>query len=429
MTDEMTSAAGRFLNVLGSALPAERLARLAEGFGLDSRSLDAAAAALPVNHDLKYSGVRELIGLCIKELADELFSDEQRRLVEVSVPSPQCLVMALAIAARGKARFGTMALFAQFFLRGLMLDSRALDFTSCAKRRCGLNKMRERLVTEPFGRVPDMTLQFGCLCDECVKTGEALSAAAEPVSCTLPRSGARRVECSAELLRQLSERAASALGVSLTPRDADVARDTYARLTRVQARLALLNARRDRVPLYGNSFALAQSVMLMCFDDWDAPIAALEKLAAELEGAPAQAEARRRAYCFYVPFTRPGIDARFRADGVDLIGNAAFLTAPVPKCADIYELAARSLLSCASALDVRAEAKLTAAAARAAQCAVYLTGSFSFDRRMGSAVPMLRKVLLEEHGLKSYSLESDFWCENGSSATPVERIDAICDLI
>ena len=111
---------------------------------------------------------------------------------------------------------------------------------------------------------------------------------------------------------------------------------------------------------------------------------------------------------------RPGIDARFRANGVDLMGSAAFLTAPQPKSADIYELSARALTCAAPALDVKDEARLTASAAKAAGCTAYLTGSFSFDRRMGSAVPMLRKVLLEDYGLPSYSLESDFWCESGS---------------
>ena len=48
---------------------------------------------------------------------------------------------------------------------------------------------------------------------------------------------------------------------------------------------------------------------------------------------------------------------------------------------------------------------------------------------MGSAVPMLRKVLLEDYGLPSYSLESDFWCESGSPMPPNERIDAICDML
>ena len=111
------------------------------------------------------------------------------------------------------------------------------------------------------------------------------------------------------------------------------------------------------------------------------------------------------------------------------MGSAAFLTAQQPKSADIYELSARALTCAAPALDVKDEARLTASAAKAAGCTAYLTGSFSFDRRMGSAVPMLRKVLLEDYGLPSYSLESDFWCESGSPMPPNERIDAICDML
>lgn len=150
MTDKLILSAGRFLEPLDMPVSAETLAVLCEGFGLDSRTVDAAAAELELNHDLKYSGVRGLIGACLAELTGALLSEDGRALVEVSVPSPLCLVTALSCAARGRARFATSALLAQAFLRGLMLDSRPLDFTSCAKRRCGLNKMRERLVVEPW---------------------------------------------------------------------------------------------------------------------------------------------------------------------------------------------------------------------------------------------------------------------------------------
>ena len=203
----------------------------------------------------------------------------------------------------------------------------------------------------------------------------------------------------------------------------------YGRLMRVQARLALLNARAKRRPLCGNSFALAQTVQLCCFDDWEAPLSALETLAGELEGAPAAGEGRVRVYCFYTPFLRPGIDARFRANGVDLLGNAAFLSAPPGAVEDIYGLSAHVLLHSASALGLEDEARLTARAARGCGCSAYLTGAFSFDRRMGSAVPLLRRILRERYGLGSYALESDFWAETGSPMIPLERIDAICALL
>lgn len=87
------------------------------------------------------------------------------------------------------------------------------------------------------------------------------------------------------------------------------------------------------------------------------------------------------------------------------------------------------LLHSASALGLEDEARLTARAARGCGCSAYLTGAFSFDRRMGSAVPLLRRILRERYGLGSYALESDFWAETGSPMIPLERIDAICALL
>ncbi len=430
MTDALVRACGGFLDVLGGcAVPAEGLARLADYFELDSRRVAAAAAALEENHDLGYGGVRRLLAACLEELCGALSCCGGRRLVEVSVPAPLPLVMALQRSAASRARFSTAALLAEIFLRGLMLDSRPLDGRSCGVRRCGLNRMRERLLTAPPAGDIAMTLQFGSLCDECVKTGEGFAGKEKCVSCTLPRSGAQREALSAELLRLTARAACERLGVRLGEADIEHGLALYGRLMRVQARLALLNARAKRRPLCGNSFALAQTVQLCCFDDWEAPLSALETLAGELEGAPAAGEGRVRVYCFYTPFLRPGIDARFRANGVDLLGNAAFLSAPPGAVEDIYGLSAHVLLHSASALGLEDEARLTARAARGCGCSAYLTGAFSFDRRMGSAVPLLRRILRERYGLGSYALESDFWAETGSPMIPLERIDAICALL
>ena len=430
MTDALVRACGGFLDMLGGcAVPAEGLARLADYFELDSRRVAAAAAALEENHDLGYGSVRRLLAACLEELCGALSCCGGRRLVEVSVPAPLPLVMALQRSAASRARFSTAALLAEIFLRGLMLDARPLDGRSCGVRRCGLNRMRERLLTAPPAGDIALALQFGSLCDECVKTGEGFAGKEKCVSCTLPRSGAQREALSAELLRLTARAACERLGVRLGEADIEHGLALYGRLMRVQARLTLLNARAKRRPLCGNSFALAQTVQLCCFDDWEAPLSALETLAGELEGAPAAGEGRVRVNCFYTPFLRPGIDARFRANGVDLLGNAAFLSAPPGAGEDIYGLSAHVLLHSASALGLEDEARLTARAARGCGCSAYLTGAFSFDRRMGSAVPLLRRILRERYGLGSYALESDFWAETGSPMIPLERVDAICALL
>ena len=288
MTDALVRACGGFLDMLGGcAVPAEGLARLADYFELDSRRVAAAASALEENHDLGYGSVRRLLAACLEELCGALSCCGGRRLVEVSVPAPLPLVMALQRSAASRARFSTAALLAEIFLRGLMLDSRPLDGRSCGVRRCGLNRMRERLLTAPPAGDIALALQFGSLCDECVKTGEGFAGKEKCVSCTLPRSGAQREALSAELLRLTARAACERLGVRLGEADIEHGLALYGRLMRVQARLALLNARAKRRPLCGNSFALAQTVQLCCFDDWEAPLSALETLAGELEGAPA----------------------------------------------------------------------------------------------------------------------------------------------
>ena len=429
MKDELISASGDFPALLPECRAgAEALAELVRRFGMDSGHVRRASGLLAEHHNLAFSGVRRLTAACVDELCGCLLSDGLP-LVEVAPPAPLSLIMALQHAARGRFRFTSAAFFSQFFLRGLMLESAPLDYTSCAKRRCGLNIMRGRLLNELACGKFALTVQFGSLCDECVKTGEQLSALAPAVSCTLPRSGCGRPGCTSSLLERAARRICGELGLRLSDVDMEYAAALYSRLMRAEARLTLLNARRDRVPLYGNSFALAQSVQLMCFDDQEAVISALEGLADELEHAAEAVAGRKRLYCFYTPFLRPGIAARFRAAGVDLMGSAVFLSRPFNPGGGIYSLSAGALLNSLPALDVREEARMTAGAVRFNGCDAYLTGSFAFDRRMGSAAPLLRKLLREEYGVPSFALESDFWCETGSPFPPTERVDAICSML
>ena len=53
------------------------------------------------------------------------------------------------------------------------------------------------------------------------------------------------------------------------------------------------------------------------------------------------------------------------------------------------------------------------------------TDYFSFDRWMGAATPLQRKIL-SEHGIDSVMLDADFWCENVMFGSLVNRIDNIC---
>ena len=392
-----------------------------EYFWVEKNELVKAAEELPRNHDLEYEGVRRLLSLCLEEFAS-IFTESGSKHCEVTVPSPVCAMYAMQAAAKD-TDFISSAFFAQIALRGIFLHREPVDLQSCARRRCGLNKMRFMLLSQPPVKAPEYQIEFGVLCDECVKVGESLGQATVTISGSFPKgrdkySGQRR------LAEDFCRRIYEATGISPENTHINRAFCLYGRLMKALNTIAALNLRRDRLPLSGNSLALAQSVSLMCTPRAEEFIAALEILAGELERAPL-AHIEKRFYCFYVPFLQPEVDRRFRENGVHLVGNAAFLTRSRAVGFDVPGMILAWLESMALRADTAQLCEIIAAGMEKAGCDTYITGAFAFDRWLGSTVPMQAK-LLSAHGIRTRSIEADFWCENVMFGSVLNRIDQLC---
>ena len=148
-----------------------------------------------------------------------------------------------------------------------------------------LNRARHWLVHSEVA--PDVVLQFGVLCDECVKCCEGEDCRTHVVNAVFPKGTASCDDAYADAAVEMLLSAVEAeLCFKPSRKGWMRALGTYLRLTKVENELAALNARHDRRPLDGNSFALAQTAELAVFCGWDGVLAALETLAGELEGRP-----------------------------------------------------------------------------------------------------------------------------------------------
>lgn len=397
------------------------LAKGAAYFGVKTEDIRRAAAALPENHDLKYKGVRLLLSACLEEFA-ALFSEEKRERCEVSVPAPPFVMYALQQAG-ADWQFVSGAFFAQIVLRGILLCREPLSITSCAKRRCGLNIMRQKIICQPPEKEIRRQLQFGLLCDECVKVGETLKDRAECISVSFPKQAPKAVL--ADMTEAFLHQVCDSLGIILGPEHTKQAFRTYARLMKAENALSRLNGRPHRLPLYGNSLALAQSVQIMTPDHPERFLFALETLAEEMTDAP-PSEEKRRMYCFFVPFLQPEIDVRFRKNGVSLLGNAAFLQQGKHMGLDLPGMTAAWLCSMNIRKDIKGECAGIAEAMERCSCRDYLTGFFGFDRWLGANTPLQRKILHQEYGKTVKTLDADFWCENAMFGSVLNRIDLMC---
>lgn len=431
MGTELESSCRELLAMIpGCAERSAELGRAAEYFGLSQAEIERAARLLPEHFELGYEGVRSLLAEYVHEALDA-FAEPSGIYCELSVPAPPVQAMALGLAAGERVRFGTRALALQVLLRGQLLSRKPLSFDGCSKRRCGLNLMRRRLVLEPPVKAPDCVLQYGLLCDECTKTCEGLGGGTKVLSMTVQKGAAR---AGRERFRSLSAGfehfAREAAGMLDMPApDAGQIREA-ARMSAEQlgalTRLTELNARPGRRPLRGTSLALAQTTQLMCFSRPERVTEALRTLCRELEAAPESEPGRTRLYCFYPPLTLPELDLGFWSNGVDLLGSAAFLYSAGSLGTGLGGLSASWLDAMTLAGPTSGLCGAIARAAERSGCAAYLSGGFSFDRWMGSATPLQRRILEHDYGLKTLDLDYDFWCENQSSAWAAERVDSLC---
>lgn len=377
-------------------------------FGLDEAGLERAALLLPRHFELNYEGLRRLLAEYVRE-ALEAFSAGQGRYCELSVPAPPVFAQALRLSAGGGLRFGSRALALQVLLRAVLLSRRPLGGQEGPGPRCGLNLMRRRLLCPPF-EPPELVLQFGLLCGDCIRACEGLPGRAAVLDLCLNGEAGRDFAWLASRFEGFGAEAARALGIRAPGPDELRAASKFAAAgLRLQSRLLELNARPDRRPLRGTGLSLAQTAQLMCFAEPERALAALELLCRELEDAPAAEPGRTRLYCFYAPLTLPELELGFYERGYDLLGSAAFLYGFRQLGTGLGGLSAAWLKAMGLAGPPEELCRAAAREARRSGCRACLSGGFACP--MGGAGGAYSRVLEEEYGLPVRELDYDFWCE------------------
>ena len=143
--NEMVPACEKFLSILPECkCTASELAIALARFDISSHDVEQAAFLLPRHYDLSYAGVRMLVSEYLGEFC-RIFADSGRKTCEVSVPSPQFLIMYLQSAAGCDVSFRTGALFMQAVLRSFFLFDRPFAPEMARMRMCGLNRARHWL--------------------------------------------------------------------------------------------------------------------------------------------------------------------------------------------------------------------------------------------------------------------------------------------
>ena len=394
---ELKSALGR----LGAAFPPEEELR----------------AKLERWYDMELPGLRRLLSCLLREFR-ELFRDDGRYRVYSTVPAPNAALM--AFNSSGELRCFTPELCIMTVLGGVF-GQHAPASCGCGGQvsRCAMLENRKRYIYEATLPKPELLWSFGLLCDEAAKTDELLAAehGIKRLCAFCPRgeegfSGYERVlREDIESLRRLS-------GMKAEP---DIkACDRWLELSMLINAITCDNNSPQGSLLKPGTMSLIHSAGLMLFGCAEELILALREIKRDMKGL----ERRRsphRLYCYYIPPVLPDYAGAFMDCGIELIGDAAFISCP-PVRGLGRDIAGRCAAAWSGSVLSRSTARLaeeTASHMVKYGCEGYLTGMFAFDRWLGNGQALAAGKIEELSGRPVYFNSTDFW-GNGYSRDRTE---------
>jgi hypothetical protein len=375
-------------------------------------------------YDLSLEGVRRLLRLYIEEFT-ALFEKNSAYRIYATVPCPT--VIATALNNTGAVRVHTAELCAMVVLQGILgLDGG--DFSPT--HGCGCCTMLENrfgLITSGALTKPDLLWSFGLLCDECPKTDEQLSACTglSSIVSLCPRlGGVERFPVYERSLRENLRVVCIAAGATSLD---DKRAWNEARLTGLLSGGITCTSNNEAVPLLkAGTLSLIHTALLMAFGDVSALITALESIRRELRDRKTVGTVKK-LYCYYIPSCLPQFGACFSEAGVELVGDAAFITLPVtaPHGGDLAGMASASWQSSILSRSTTEYAVQTALAVRHYGCSGYLTGQFFFDKWLGAGHKLSMSAIERLSGKPSIWLDTDFWGRDFCA----ERVRTVADTL
>jgi len=357
-------------------------------------------------YDLDVPGVKELMRLYINEFSS-LYDHSEKFRIYASVPCPT--VVAAAFNETDRVRIFTAELCAMVVLRGMLgLD---VNFGATTNNRCAMMENRALYLEEGRLPAPDGLWSFGLLCDECCKTDELITAEAELKNwqsfCPRPGQDGRYQLYEQRLREDISSVCRTA--------GCDVPDGTKARNTAIKASVLISGiscSNSKRTVLKAGTVSLINTAQLCAFGDIEQLCAALDMIRKRMRALPEKPG--KKLYNYYIPPCVPELGTIFERQGVNLAGDAAFLTMPVKErfSDDLAGAAAASWASTVLSHNSKTNAEETAKAIKKYGCCGYMTGMFSFDRWLGAGHRLTDSLIEELTGKPVFQCSADFWGRN-----------------
>ena len=419
---------------------------------------------IPQNWDIKYLGIRKMIGAYLRELAEVVSTPKLKeqgvKIVYGILPAITTYYYAVKKAGGDKVFVGfpdlMMVNVLNSFFHGAapyLYEAEKQGFTyGC--RHCPLNKMRYAAYVTGVIAAPDIIWSWGFNCDEGPKTDEMIQGVTGkkwnyhvsrvPHDTLISEQDdeiEERLKFMAEEMKIGVQAITEATGIVVTDEDLSAAMKESNRIGFKIGMLTSLCTNADPAPLGGESLTLLQQVLTVPFNTgYKYMEDAMDTLTKEIKAAIKAGEGvvpkgSAKVGFYNTPFCIPWVGKFFRDNDV-IITFCHALTlskkqmSPTKYKDDIWMASAESWLRNGMCQNLSCETDSIIEKIEIANPDGMIMGFFDFDRWLGAQQKLIARLLEERTGIPTYYIEADFWDDRDYSPEALRtRIESICQVI
>ena len=418
---------------------------------------------IPQNWDIKYKGVRMMIGAYLREIAEIVDTPNKKakgvKIVYGILPAIANYYYAVKEAGGDNVFIGFPDLMLvntlNSFFHGaapFLNEAEKQGFTyGC--RHCPLNKMRVAAYTTGTIAAPDLIWSWGFNCDEGPKTDEFIQNITGDewnyhVS-RVPHDGHlyeqedlidERVRFMSEQMKLGIKAIENATGLTITDENMEAANKKAGQMGFKAGMLTQMCTTANPPVLGGESLTMMQQALTVPFNTGFKYLEpAMDVLIKEVRAAIKAGEGvmpkdTPTVGYYNLPFCVPWVGKFFRDNGVIGTFSHALTQSKLEQSPPAYDdpwlIAAQMWSRNGMCRNLKGEAESISEKVISCDADGLVLGFFDFDRWLGASHKVIAKMVEENTGVPVYYLEADFWDDRDYSPEALKtRIESICQII
>ncbi len=419
---------------------------------------------IPTNWDIKFKGLRMMIGAFLREIVDLVVGAREKKKEGKPVVYGIIPCVPLSYYTMKSARPDMYVGFPDFLLVNTINSffHNAAPYINYAEeigftygcRHCPLNKMRVSAFAKKILVAPNVIWSWGMNCDEGPKTDEFIQClVGEEWTAVVSRiahdtkidetdyEDEERIKYLSGVFKDGIRQIHELTGIEINETALKDAQAKNLKYSFKYGQLVSLVCKADPVPIGGNALTQFAMPMVTAFNNGytymePAIDVLLQEIRAEIKaGNGVTPKGAPKLGSYFVPFCIPWVDRLFRENGVattfsETMTPSKSQMSPHKYATDIYSSFAEEWLRFPMGQNMGCEVESMVEKVNANQPDGMLMGFFDFDRWLGAHQKMCADLVEKKTGVPHFYMESDFWDDRDYSEEALRtRIESISQLL